>query len=96
MRKLGIITNINQTSITIAVSPSNQVTYLTYPYINYPYQLLSIVEYTKDSITPILDNNFTKEELKELSNILKVLMDNPTLSQAFLEGIDLISPKPSK
>ena len=96
MRKLGIITNINQTSITIAVSSSNQVIYLTYPYINYPYQLLSIVEYTKDSITPILDNNFTKEELKELSNILKVLMDNPTLSQAFLEGIDLISPKPSK
>ncbi len=96
MRNLGIVTNIEPTSITIAVSLSNQITYLTYPYTNYPYQLLSIVEYTKDTITPILDNNFTKEELREISDILKILMDNPTLYNAFLAGIDEINPKPSK
>ena len=90
MRNLGIVTNIEPASIKIAVSSSNQITYLTYPYTNYPYQLLSIVEYTKDTITPILDKNFTKEELKEISDILTILMKNPIFYEAFLAGIEQI------
>lgn len=90
MRNLGIVTNIEPTLLTIAVSSSNQITYLTYPYTNYPYQLLSVVEYTKDTITPILDNNFTKEELIEISDILKVLMDNPIFYEVFLKGTEQI------
>lgn len=101
MRKLGIITNI-ENNLTISIWDELTKKVVTKQITSYDktkeYKILSIVEYFSDNntIIPILDDNLTKEEKEFLVNTLKEVMDDIKYQKLFLEELDILSPHKKK
>lgn len=99
MRRLGFITNIETTPITIAIWDFTTSTIITHQPANFiptkEYELLSIIEYNqeKDTATTTTNINFTQEENKQLLDIFKQIIEIPYLNQAFLTQLDRLYKK---
>ena len=100
MRKLGIITSVND-FITVLIWDEELKTVVTKQIMNpqnTKYNILSIVEYFSDTNTIALipDNTLTQEEKKFLTKSLKLVMDNHRYQEIFLNELDILSKASKK
>ena len=99
MRKLGMITDIEDNIITLTIwdvlnSKIKEIT-ITNINKNNNWMIGHIVEYLEEQnqIIPLNNVNYTKEEELELSKIFKETITRPKVSLAFYEQLDILEGK---